>query len=261
MISSLSVLPADGIARFLNCRATRTLSGFALIFVAAAAIQSASASEVFYTDQTAFNTAVAAEGLTASSFDFNSTPSGDYDTAAGLTIDGVNFVGPTGSGSYWLNLTPAYYCCDDYNNPNVSLQGPALTSVIYGITNGATDITLPSGTTAFSLTAYTVEAGDYSDSGYDTLNLAVDGSTGQTTTSAGSGTGFIGVISTDPITSAVLTGSTNEDFVDFIGGSVAIGTPAISATTPEPSTWGLLFVVGGILSALGWRRSRRSATA
>jgi hypothetical protein len=199
----------------------------------------------FYNNQSAYNAAVTADGLSSSSFNFNSTPSGNYSTAAGLTIDGVNLVGVKGNGGYSLNLTPPYFCCNDYNNPNVSLQAPAIQSSFYNISNGATDITFSNGTTAFSFTAYTVQTGDYTGSGHDTLNLNVNGSMGQTMTTAGSGTGFLGFISTGPVTSAVLTGSTNEDFIDLIGGSVASGsTPP---PTPEPATWALM-VTGGLLA-------------
>jgi len=238
---------------------TRTLPALASVLVLIAATQTASASELFFTNEAAYDAALTVDGLSSSSYNFNSTPAGNYDTAAGLTIDGVNFVGPTGNGGYRLSLTPANFCCNDYTNPNVSLQAPAVTSTYYNISDGSTDITLPTGTTAFSLTAYTVQAGDYSNSGQDTLNLDVDGTTGQTVTLPGSETGFIGVISTVPLTSAVLTGSTNEDFIDIIGGSVSNGT-VVTTATPEPSTWGLMFVVGGILLSRGWRHRRQLKT-
>ena len=65
----------------------------ALCFVLVVVAQPASAAVLFFTDQTAYNTALTADGLSSSSFNFNSTPSQNYSNAAGLTIDGVNFVG------------------------------------------------------------------------------------------------------------------------------------------------------------------------
>ena len=58
------------------------------------------------------------------------------------------------------------------------MQAPAITSTYYNVSNGAAAITLPNCAVAFLLTAYTVEAGDYTRSGHDTLNLDVNGSIG-----------------------------------------------------------------------------------
>ena len=211
-------------------------------FILAGAPPTVSASAIFFTNQTLYNTALTADGLSTSSFNFNSTPVQSYATAAGLTIDGVNFVSPEGNGSYYLVTAPPNFCCNDYTNPNESLQASAISSSFYGIPNGSTTITLPVGTSAFSLTAFTVQAGDYTNSGHDTLNLSVNGSIGQTTTSTNSGTGFIGFISTTPVTSAVLKGSTPEDFIDIINGSVS--APASVSGVPEPSGWSLMIVAG-----------------
>jgi hypothetical protein len=115
---------------------------------------------------------------------------------------------------------------------------------------------LPNGAVAFSLTAYTVQAGDYSDSGYDTLNLNVNGNIGQTTTSAGSGTAFIGFISTASVSSVTLTGSTSEDFIDIINGELATGSASLPATAPASVA---LFIGGGI-AWLAVRRLRRNST-
>ena len=227
----------------------------ASIFAVSITVQPASAGVILFTSQSAFDAAVAGDGLTSTSFNFNSTPSANYATASGLTTtDGVNFVGLTGTSAspYYLSLAPAYFCCNDYNNPNVTIQAPAVTSTFYDVTNGVTDITLPNGAVAFSLIAYTVQAGDYTDSGHDTLNLDVDGVIGQTTTSAGSGTGFIGFISTGPVSSVTLTGSTYEDFIDIVGGEVAIGN---ALAVPEPSSW-VLMIAGGLFLG-GKLRARR----
>lgn len=210
-----------------------------------------SASVVFYTNQSLYNSAVATAGLSNSTFNFNSTPVQSYSNAAGLTIDGVNFVSPNGNGGYYLGTAPSNYCCNDYTDPNESLQAAAKTSSYYNISNGYTIITLPAGATTFSLTAFTLQAGDYTNSGHDTLNLNVNGSVGQTATTAGSGTGFIGFISTAPVASLILTGTTAEDFIDIINGSV--GSPVSNSSAPEPSSWAMICAAATLTAGVRYR--------
>jgi hypothetical protein len=230
-------------------RLTAAVAALALASVSAAP---AAASVTFYTTQATYDAALALQSTTVSTFNFNAVPLTSYDTASGLTVDGVNFVGNNGNGGYYLNPTPAYYCCDDYNNPNETIQLPAINSSYYGVTNGYTAITFAKPTTAFSFDAYTVEAGDYGGDGADTLNLTVGGSTGQTVTLPQSTTGFLGFISTTPVTSATLTGSTDEDFIDMVDGSVAGGIP-------EPAAWALLLLgFAGAGAHLRVARSRRA---
>lgn len=240
-------------------RKAAVASAFALLMIGSAS--RASADVFFYTDPTSYTSAVSAAGLSLSSFNFNSTStSGNYATAAGLTIDGVNFVGLTGTAGYYsLGVTPPYFCCDDYNNPNATLQAPAVSSSFYNIANGSTSITLPGGAEAFSLDAYTVQAGDYDDTGHDTLNLEVAGSTGQTMTLPGSSTGFIGFISTSPISSIALTGSTPDDFIDIVDGSVGV-EPGSITPTPEPGYFPAIagLCLAGVFASR-WRNRQKSA--
>lgn len=126
-------------------------------------------------------------------------------------------------------------------------------SAYYSIPNGYTVITPAGGALAFSFDAYTVQAGDYSDSGHDTLNLTVDGITGQTQTYAGSGTGSLGFVATAPVGSFTLTGSTPEDFIDIVDGTVATG----AVSTPEPRSVTLLGL-GIIAAGFAGKLRRRS---
>jgi hypothetical protein len=240
--------------RILNGAGHGVLAALACAAVFAAWASPAVSGVVFYNNNAAYQAALAVSGTKVSSFNFNSTPYDNYDTPAGYTIDGVNFVGNTGTpGYYWLNPTPAYYCCSDYNNPNETLQVPAISSAYYSISNGYTAITLPAGATAFSFDAYTVQAGDYSGSGNDTLNLNVSGNVGQTVTLPGSVTGFLGFISSSPVTNVSLYGSTPEDFIDLVDGTV-------SGAVPEPAAWAMMLLGLGLIGA-GMRVARQKEGA
>lgn len=239
-----------------------TLSlGLAALCATLAALPAA-ASTSFYTSAATWQAAADPGAANTTSFNLNGygINPGLYpavSNAGGLTIDGVNFVSTTGNGGYWLGLAQPYACCNDYNNPNVSLQAAAPSSGYYGITNGVTTITLPTGTTAFAFDAFTVQAGDYSGSGHDTLTLTVAGSTGTTVTQPNAVTGFLGFVSSTPITSITVTGMTREDFIDFIDGSFVTG---VTSAVPETSSWALMVLGVGLIGA-GARKSRRSVSA
>ncbi len=218
----------------------------------------ARAGVTFYADEATFEAAVAAAGKSLTDYTFAATPgtATSYSDAAGYTADGVNFVGTIGGGNYLWLVGAASYALADY--PVASLQGPATSSSAVGISGGETDLGFLDATTAFGLRAFTVHRGDPTGSYTDTLNLTVDGSTGTATSASGSnyvsspGSGFIGFISTTPVSSAVLTGTGAEDFVDIA---------QLSGTTvPEPSTWAMLLLGFAGLGYAGYR-ARRSAVA
>jgi hypothetical protein len=217
----------------------------------------APASILFYTSQSAFTTA--APSLT--SFGFNSLVTGSqavtYDTAAGLSIDGLDFVGTTGTPSnpYFLGAEgPSFYFSDYDRVPGASsLQGPGTANAFYDVTNGATTITMPAGgVTAFGLVVYDVLIGDRTGAGTDTVNLNVDGSTGSVVTPAFTGTAFIGFTSTTPIDSVTLTGTTADEFPTI---SSVYFSSSSTSTTPEPGTV-VLLVVAGLATIVLMRRNR-----
>ena len=208
--------------------------------------------DTFYTNEAAFDAALQASGAQPTTFNFSNDQSGDYSTPSGFTQSGVTFVGNKTNGNSLSEANAGYYG-NDY--PVNSLQGPAPTSNYYNIQNGSTSVTLPNGSYAFGVRLFTVQTGDGSGSYMDTVSLdAVDSqgnsSTGTGTTAFGSsyassaGSGFLGVISSAPITSATLTGSTAEDFVDiaevtYAGGPSTVSTqttPTISGTHASATT-------------------------
>jgi hypothetical protein len=218
-----------------------------------------SAGQVFYTSLSSFTTAV---GTSPASFGFDSIISGssiaDYGTASGLTVSGFQFVGTNGSGGYYLGAEGAGFIPLDYDRgTGSSIQGPALTSSFYGISNGQLTITMPSGgVTAFGLQLWDVLAGNYSGAGTDTVNLTVNGSSGSVVTPAFAGTAFIGFTSSTPVTSVTLTGTTSEEFPTISQVYYSTGNPG---SVPEPGT--LALMAGAISALVVSLRHKRNAGA
>lgn len=112
-----------------------------------------------YSDRASFT--AASSGLTTLDFGVANTSGGTltgYSTAAGLTLDGVSFVGTENSGEYSLAVVaPAFYPCyaGFTGNPTGILAGG----------NDAenaptTTVTLPPGTTAVGVDLFTIALGD-----------------------------------------------------------------------------------------------------
>lgn len=202
----------------------------------------------FYTDQATFNAALSSEN----SFDFNSLVSGSsavsYSTSAGLTDNGINFVGNTGNSSspYFLVAVGPDYFSNVYDVvPGQSvLATPASSSPSQQITNGSLTITLPgSGYTAFGLLLFDTQNGSTSPIGSDTVTLSVGTSSGSVTTPGG-GTAFIGFTSASPVTSITLRGTTQDEFPDLSW--VYYGTASTSPSAPEPATVSTLLLGAGL---------------
>ncbi len=214
----------------------------------------------FYTDPSAFS---AAAGSTKS-FGFSGVVTGNtgattaYANAAGFTRDGVTFVGTTGNGGYSIGIQGPDFITADYNHglDKPSLQGPALTSGFYGITNGATTITFAKGVTSFGLTLFDVLAGDYSGSGTDTVNLTVNGRSGSVVTPQSTGAAFLGFTAANPITSVTLTGTAAEEF-PTITDVVLSG----SGSGPTPVKTGVINTTDGDLAANVFSLGSEAATA
>ena len=219
-----------------------------------------SAGPIFYTSLTSFTTAV---GTTPASFGFDSIISGSsgtnvYATASGLTLNDFQFVGTNGSGGYYLGAEgPGYLSADYDRGTGSSIEGPALTSSDYRISNGQLTITMPSGgVTAFGLQLWDVLAGDSSGAGTDTVNLTVNGSSGSVVTPPYTGTAFIGFTSSTPVTSVTLTGTAFEEFPVISQVYYSTGNPG---SVPEPGT--LALMAGAISTLVVSLRHKRNAGA
>ena len=220
-----------------------------------------SAGLIFYTSLTSFTTAV---GTTPASFGFDSIISGSggtnaYATASGLTLNGFQFVGTKGNGTYYLGAEgPLYYGADYNRGTGSSIQGPGLISSFYQISNGQLTITMPSGgVTAFGLQLWDVLTYDTTGAGTDTVDLTVNGSSGSVVTPAFTGTAFIGFTSSTPVTSVTLTGTTAEEFPTI--SQVYYSTASSGSTAPEPGT--LVLMAGTFFALVVSLRHKRKAGA
>jgi len=233
-------------------RSTLSITAIGLGISLAGAPQSAMANIEFFTNEAAWQAAADPTSSNTTAFDFNALLGNNYSSSSGLTLDGVNFVGSTGTANYyWLPISTPGFCCDAYNNPNASLQGPAPTSSYYNIPDGQVLLTLPTqGVTAFGLQAFTVQAGNYSGTATDTINLTADGQTGSTSSFPNAVTGFIGFVSTTAINSAVVTGTGLNDFVNITNVSYV-------SSVPLPGTFAMMMAGMG---ALGLLRHKKQAT-
>jgi hypothetical protein len=222
-----------------------------------------SAGTVFYTDLASFTTAVGSP----STFGFDSVVSGsnsaDFSTAAGLSLNGFQFVGTNGNGGYYLGAAGPLFFPPDYSRgigwTESSLQGPATSSGFYHISHGQLTITMPTGgVTAFGLQLWDVLTNNDTGAGTDTVNLTANGSTGSVVTPLHTGTAFIGFTSSTPITSVTLTGTAAEEFPTISGVYFA---PAGGPAVPEPSTWALALMGGGLMVWAFRRQPQRAGHA
>lgn len=212
-----------------------------LVFVPALA----SATVVAYTDQASYLAAAPIQ----SSFGFTGG-SADYATAAGLTVDGVNFVGT-------LEGIPSYYYL------HTSLFG-GVTSLVGSFSSfsptppnqyeyvGDTTVTFPNPVTSVSFLGVL----DYSDFGSDTFDLTFsNGDTyhGSMPWTNPSPSQFIGFVSTVPFTSLIITpGTPPANSTDPFGYYTPVIDDVSYGPTPEPSTVAMLAI--GAFAAVSWRR-------
>ncbi|MGH9613254.1 MAG: PEP-CTERM sorting domain-containing protein [Bryobacteraceae bacterium] len=227
------------------------LSAAALLVGLAVATPLASGSTITYTDESAWNSAsmnlttVGFEGLApANSLNF-------YSTSAGLSIDGVQFVGVDGGG-YQLTVDDSGFVSPYFNwGTGATLVGPA-----YASANVAPyiQVTLPAGVTSLGVNLMTVSPNATSFS----VTLS-DGTTQSVSTFARPTQAFFGATSDAPITSATFTlvgtipSNTTQGLLDnFMFGAVNTGGGQ-QGQVPETDT---LLLIGTGLAGLAWMKKR-----
>ena len=222
-----------------------------------------------YTDSSSFNSATSNatvinfDGTTTNSYSSNGYTNyyGVYSNAAGLTLNGVNFVGNSGYGSYELTTSNA-------TDPNAGTNYGTGTLLV-GPTwypGASVLISLPGSATAF---AFDMGAITPSVSSFE-IQLVSLGLTYNITTSLRPTTTFFGATLDAPISQiriATLPGSSGttpqlllDNFVyATAGGASALQDPAPppGGETPEVTT--ILYVTSGI-GLLIWKRRRMVAS-
>jgi hypothetical protein len=185
-----------------------------------------------YNDRGSFT--AASSGLTTLDFGATTpinTTGVDYSTAAGLTMNGVNFVGQDDAGHYRLGTTaPAFYPLYQGFDGNPTVLQAGGNAPFNTIT---TTITLPAGTTAVGVDSYTLRLGDYYSNTVEPVDFVlfsngvqIDAATIQTFEKPN--LAFVGFVSPVPITSIQVTGENNSinNLSTFAFGS--------SAALPKP---------------------------
>jgi hypothetical protein len=186
---------------------------------------------IFYSDLSSFNGAMSAAGLPKNVIDFESVPTGDYSTAAGLTVSGLNFVGPF-SQNFLLRVFP-----ESGWGENFAIgTGNTLSGV------GLIDITLPPGTRAFGANvgnSFVWATGESAGVGFQLST----GEFAYTPTSTSRLFPFFGFVSDVPVNSLEVSGAS---FLTI--DNVTFGP----TTVPEPSA--LLLSSAGFLLLRAIRR-------
>ena len=201
-----------------------------------------SAGVVVYTDLPSFQ--AAAPGLLTLNFAGYGPVSGaaDYSTAAGLTVNGVNFVGRENTGDYYLAVygTPA---------PGVLLGAFSTPGAPGARYDGDTTISFP---TPIHAVGFNLTMGSATGAGAFTIVLSNSATASYDSAISPDTPIFVGFVSSDAFTSVVMRAGTVD------GGTYY--APLISEVTydaaPEPGTFGTAFLVAGLL-ALRVPKSRR----
>ncbi len=222
----------------MACRAMSSSLAILLIMFASITVP-AGATALLYTDRAGWEAATS--GLTTITFEGFATPSvpGNYMSAAGLTLNGVNFVGLTPPASYYLfTQDPGAASYFNWNSGDV-LLGP---SAAWG--DGYIQANLPPGTT--SVGADVMTHTPYAAS------IVIALSTGETftvSTLSNPQRAFAGVTSDVPISYIQFNPNAGSQMIDNFSYGAAL-TQGIPVETPEVATFllggaGLFFLFAG----------------
>jgi len=211
---------------------------------------------VEYTDRATWQAAVGA--VTTIGFEGLAGPSG-VDPIPSITVDGVTFAGQSGpvlSGASAMadpTVTPVSASANDYVNAWQS--GDMLQAGLGGIL-----ITLPEGTRAFGVDIMTTFLAFMPDSKTSSFEAIL--SDGEIfdglTTYAPPTRGFVGFVSSSPISSVYFNSTSSFPMIDNF--SFTSDNPASASATPEPSTWSVT-VAGAFLVGVAFALRRRKDLA
>ena len=233
----------------LRCSATRTLL-IAPIVCASLAVP-ADASIMTYSDPAVW-AALVMPGFSTVNFEGLASAGvpGNFSDSSGLTLSGIQFIGLTPPGSYYLLVQDAATATKYAWGSGDTLEGP--NSAWQPANPGYIQANLPAGTTAFAAYVMTHNASAKTP-GSVTVSIPATGDTAPISTSASART-FIGVVSDAPILSARFQPTSASTYLlldDFSAGQAA-------EPTPESET---LFLGGsGLLGLWIARCLRRWAT-
>jgi hypothetical protein len=210
------------------------LLGAVAVLILCALPRFAYASIITYTNRATFLAATAS----TTTIDFSgialATGAVGYNTSAGTTISGVQFVGTTDT-SFQTAVIDRFFCCPTYNRGQpASLAGPLANS---NGPNPRTVITLPGGITAVGMDLFTVIFGDSGGSQTDTVVFSVGGNQYSILTAVAPNRVFFGFTSDAPISTFTVKPTRLDDAVDLA--FFTSGTGAVSGV-PEPGTAALM---------------------
>jgi len=194
----------------------------------------APAAAIFYSDQISFDAALTAAGVSTNLIDFETVPTAEYSTASGLTVNGINFVGPF--SPYFLRVFPE----SGWGEHFAQDTGNTLAAV------GEIDIKLPPDTRAFG--ANVGQSFVWATGGISAVGFRL--STGEqafTATNPSRLFPFFGFVSDAPVSSLQIGFGASFITID----NVTFGPTAV----PEPNTFWLLLPVAVLFLSL---RSRPS---
>ncbi len=207
-----------------------------LILVALVAISSGLQAQVtVYTNRQAWLAAVAALKVTTIGFEGIAPPGGFvlFDTAAGLTLNGVNFVGQS-SGGYGLTAVDSQFLKPVLYDRGTGASLQSANSCCSTLINQFI-ITLPSNVYAAGADLWTVPLDGTPGNGTDTVKMTVGNSFSATTvTLPYPGLAFLGFVSTSPITTMTYTQSTSAEIPELDNFSFGVSAGSASPTQALP---------------------------
>ena len=213
-----------------------------------------------YLSRTAFT--AASSNLTTLDF-ANANPGGgvltEYNTAAGLTLGGVNFVG-TLDGAYTLSaVTPDFYPTYQAWNGNPTVLTDGLVGVTTRPAYAIMTVTLPSGITSVGTNLYTTYGTDGSSNSASPVSFSLYSGASQigafNVSTFGKPTlAFVGFKSSLPITSMQMIADNTNLYSNLSGFTFGSNASPVPESSTLVST-GLLFCLG--LGALAVNVRRR----